>query len=312
VLTASFPPRGNRPSRGLALNRQLFDRQLLELAAGAGATVLMGHRLRSLERTARGWQVQIEHSRGVEVRRATLLVGADGRRSVVARALGLRQEVARDRVALHGHFHRSERNGNRGEMHLLRDGSYIGVDPTGDHEVNVSLVCSASRLRELGGPRGTLQRYLSMAGDYQARYGPYPQEAALRAVSPLTHRVSAAIAPGAALVGDAAGFVDPLTGEGIYTALSGARALADALAGATAFDSPGIDAALLRYTDARRVLIEPKWRLHRGFQWLLDRPRLLEQTGRFLARRPRRGDAFLGIIGNVYRPFEGLVRTLVA
>jgi menaquinone-9 beta-reductase len=312
VLTPSFPSRGARPSRGLGLNRAEFDRALLELASSAGATVLMGRRTRAVERTSQGWQVHSERSSETEVHRGALLVGADGRRSVVARALGLRQETACDRVALHGHFHRSERNAALGEMHLLRDGSYIGVDPTGDHEVNVSLVCSATRLRALGGPRLTLQHYLAAARDYSERYGSFPDEAELRAVSPVTHRVRASTLPGLALVGDAAGFIDPLTGEGIYSALRGARALADALADATAFDAAGLAGPLRRYAGARHALFDPKWRLHRGFQWLLGRPRLVEHTGRFLARRPQRADAFLGIIGNVYRPFEGLVRTFAA
>ncbi|MBK7857819.1 MAG: FAD-dependent oxidoreductase [Archangiaceae bacterium] len=312
VLTPTFPPHDGRPSRGLALNRQLFERALLARASAAGATVLMGRRLRGLERTSAGWHLRVEHGASSEVHRGALLVGADGRRSTVAGALGLRLQAAGDHVALHGHFHRAERNSDRGEMHLLSDGSYLGVDPTGDHEVNVSLVCSARHLRELGGPRPALRHYLALARDYHARYGPYPHHAQLRAVSPVTHRVSACTVSGAALVGDAAGFIDPLTGEGIFSALWGARALADALACAPAFDPESLETGLREYAAARRVGLEPKWRLHRGFQWLLERPRLIERAGRFLAHRPKRADAFLGVIGNVYRPLEGLVRTLAA
>jgi 2-polyprenyl-6-methoxyphenol hydroxylase-like FAD-dependent oxidoreductase len=312
VLTPSFPSRSGRASRGLALNRQHFERGLLELASAGGATVRMGRRVRALERTARGFELRVDHAAGAEAYRASLVVGADGRRSAVARTLGLRLPVPCDRVALHGHFHHSERNSHRGEMHLLADGAYIGVDPTGQHEVNMSLVLSARRLRALGGTREALQHHLSAARDYHARYGPFPQAARLRAVSPVAHRVAACAVPGAVLVGDAAGFVDPLTGEGIYYALWGAYALAQSLAGVRLSDPSAVKAALRRYADARSAVVEPKWRLHRGFRWLLERPKLVEHAGRFLARRPRRADALLGVIGNVYRPVEGLLRTFAA
>ncbi len=312
VLTPSFPSRAGRPSFGLALNRQHFERELLELATRAGVGVLPGRRLREVKRVNDRWELRVDGPHGVELHRPQLLVGADGRRSAVARALGPRQDVSCERVALHGHFHYAEGTADRGEMHLLHDGAYIGVDPTGEHEVNVSLVCAAARVRALGGARGALEHHLAAAGDYHARYGAFPHSSAVKAVSPVSHRVKASIAEGAALVGDAAGFVHPLTGEGIFYALWGARALAEALSTVRTSDTAALDGALRRYAQARRAVVEPKWRLHHGFQWLLDRPRLIEHTSRFLAKRPRRADAFLGIIGNIYRPLEGLARTLTA
>ncbi len=309
VVSARFPAKRGRASLGRALDRRVFDAGLVELAQSSGAGIEVGARVTSVTRDGGRWRVE---TRG-GITDAPLLVGADGRRSIVAKTLGLRRPPGHDRVALHGHFFHPRRNGAFGEMHILDDGSYIGVDPTGDHEVNVSLICSAERLRQLGGPMPTLSHYLSRAPDYHARYGPYPAHAELHAVSPVTHRVSSAIAEGVALVGDAAGFLDPLTGEGIYYALFSAHALARALEPVRSLGSEAeLSRALARYARARRRALAPKQRLNRGFQWLLRRPAMVERIGHALASERGRADAFVGTVGNVYGPVEGLMRTLTS
>ncbi len=311
VVSARFPDRGGRPSLGpslgRALDRRVFDGALVDLARSSGARVELGARVTRVARSEDGWVLQTRARAEV---RAPLLIGADGRRSVVAKALGLRLPPLHARVALHGHFFHPRKNGAFGEMHILDDGSYIGVDPTGEHEVNVSLVCSAERLRELGGPMPTLQHHLRRAPDYFARFGPYPAHAALHAVSPISHRVASPIAEGAALVGDAAGFLDPLTGEGIYYALFSAHALATALAPVRSFEPAALQSALRAYARQRRRALASKQRLNRGFQSILRRPAMVERLGGALAHKRARADAFIGTIGNVYGPVTGLMRTL--
>jgi len=74
----------------------------------------------------------------------------------------------------------------------------------------------------------------------------------IRGAAPIGHRVSRAAGDGWMLVGDAAGFIDPFTGEGIYRALRSGRAAAEALAG-------GLDpAAADRYRAARREAFAAK------------------------------------------------------
>lgn len=313
VVQARFPAARGRSWRGLALDRRVLETALLEEARSSGAEIAMGARVTSARPSRWGWSLTVR-SGGAAPRtvEGALLIGADGRRSVVAEALGLARARVVDRVALHGHFMHREPTSTFGEMHLLAGGSYLGVDPTGEREVNVSLVCDARAVREHGGARAAFDHHLRAAPDYHARYGRFPAGAVLKGASPITHDVRSAVARGAALVGDAAGFLDPLTGEGIYQALFGARALADALAGVRSFSHDELAPALRRYARARAGELALKRRLNRSFQWLIERPALIDALARAMAPSARRANAFLGTVGNVYGPVEGLVRTIAA
>src|SRR6185295_11404023 len=66
-------------------------------------------------------------------------------------------------------------------------------------------------------------------------------------------------ADGAALVGDAADFFDPFTGEGIYCALRGAELLASAVPGALERRGPVTARDLGAYRRARRSAFAGKW-----------------------------------------------------
>ncbi len=85
--------------------------------------------------------------------------------------------------------------------------------------------------------------------------------------------------PGWMLVGDAAGFIDPFTGEGIYRALRSARAAATAL-------SAGDDGAEARYLAARRRAFAAKDALTWMVQGLLAARPLMRHAVRRLAARP--------------------------
>ena len=102
------------------------------------------------------------------------------------------------------------------------------------------------------------------------------------------------------LAGDAAGYLDPLTGEGLYGAL-----VSGALAGQLAASGrPESYPRLLR----RAFGLGP--RMNRAFQWTLRRPRLVEFLGRRMARRPRLADAFIRVVGHVAPP-SALLRALL-
>ena len=82
------------------------------------------------------------------------------------------------------------------------------------------------------------------------------------------------------LIGDAAGFIDPFTGEGIFRALRSARAAAEAVA---AGDDDG---AAARYRAARRQAFAAKDGLTWLVQGMLAAPPLMGYALRRLARRP--------------------------
>src|SRR4029078_12520199 len=94
-----------------------------------------------------------------------------------------------------------------------------------------------------------------------------------RALGPRAHRVTPPREGGVLLVGDAAGFYDPFTGEGVFTALRSAELAADTiLRSLRAHDVSA--AALGAYERARRAAFDGKARVTRALQTVIGHRRL--------------------------------------
>jgi flavin-dependent dehydrogenase len=134
--------------------------------------------------------------------------------------------------------------------------------------------------------------------------------APVRALGPLAYEVAPPRAGGVLLVGDAAGFFDPFTGEGVFAALRGAE-----LAAETAVRALGAGdcscAALAGYARARRRAFAGKERVTRALQLVVARRPLADLAAHALARRPALLDLLLGVIGDFVPPralLRGLLR----
>jgi len=123
----------------------------------------------------------------------------------------------------------------------------------------------------------------------------------IEAMGPLAYRVTAPRHGGVLLVGDAAGFYDPLTGEGVFSALRGAE-LAAETAGRALGRGDSSAAALAEYGRARRRVFADKQRFTRALQFMIARRRLSNATARFLARRQDLLDLTLGVVGDFIPP----------
>ena len=123
----------------------------------------------------------------------------------------------------------------------------------------------------------------------------------VRALGPLAYRVAAPRHGGVMLVGDAVGFYDPFTGEGVFTGLRSAELAAETAAAALRGGdcSAGVLAA---YTRARRATFAGKERLTHALQLVIRRRRLANATARTLARRPALLQHVLGVIGDYVPP----------
>jgi len=106
------------------------------------------------------------------------------------------------------------------------------------------------------------------------------------------------VADGAALVGDAADFFDPFTGEGIYSALSGAALLADAAAQALSGGGPVTAAGLAPYRRARRRAFAGKWAVERLIGYGMLCPALFDRAVERLGRRAGMADTLIGVTGD--------------
>jgi flavin-dependent dehydrogenase len=104
---------------------------------------------------------------------------------------------------------------------------------------------------------------------------------------------------GVALVGDAADFFDPFTGEGIYAALRGGELLAPfALEALAAARARGADDALRAYDRARRSAFRGKWAIERLVALAVGAPALLNRVATVLEASPAMANLFVGVAGD--------------
>ena len=289
--------------RGLALRRPVLDSILLERARTAGAHVEEGVRVADLVLDRRGRVCGVRtmqpHGGTIE-RRARLVVGADGLRSVVARRLRLAR-VSRfpRRLALVTHYRGLQGVSEYGEMHVELDG-YAGIADVGGGMANVAVVVPIGHARAASRDRAAfLHSWIAARPHLAPRFARAERVTPVLATGPFASRARRAWAPGAVLVGDAADFFDPFTGEGIYAALRGGELLAPAIVDALAAPAPsGADAALASYDDRRNGEFGGKWVVERLVGTAVAFPSMMNRVASVLARDKDMADLLIGVAGD--------------
>ena len=204
--------------RGLALRRTVLDPILLQCARGAGAEVREGVRVTDVERDATGrvCGVRILDERGSpDSLRAPLVIGADGLRSLVARRLGL-SHLSRwpKRLALVAHLEHVGDMQEWGELHVERDVGYVGLASVDAGLTNVAMVVSPRDARAVSADRAAFfLDWLRARPQLAPRMRGARLASAVQVTGPFGSHARRSWAPGVALVGDAADFFDPFTGE---------------------------------------------------------------------------------------------------
>ena len=253
-------------TRGLSVRRERLDALLLDRARAAGACVTERARVVDVIRGPRGSVTGVATLDANGARRdlsAAVVIGADGLRSIVARRVGLsRSAIWPRRISLVAHYRDVADVGDYGEMHIERDG-FVGIADVGDGVTTVAAVFPRVRAHEMSGDRTRfLDRWLASKPHLRARFARASHVDAVTAVGPFASQARRASHPGALLVGDAADFYDPFTGEGIYAALRGGE-LAAAAVFAGLNDSRAQDDAFRAYDESRRREFGAKWRVER-------------------------------------------------
>jgi flavin-dependent dehydrogenase len=122
----------------------------------------------------------------------------------------------------------------------------------------------------------------------------------VRSTGPFAWQTRRAWGPGAALVGDAADFFDPFTGEGIFAALRGGEILAPYVHALCTSNAPGAEReALSAYDRCRRDTFGGKWKVERLVGYAVEWPLFMNRVARGLARRRDLADTFVGVTGDV-------------
>lgn len=269
------------------LDRLSFDELLARHAVARGARLLEETRLTALDRGAtRVSGAVLEGPGGRTSVSARRVVGADGARSRTARLLGVARPVGFPRrLGLIAHYSAVDELRTSGEMHV-GDGLYVGLAPTPNAELNVGM---ALPLSHRGSAQQRFEAALNSLPRVAARLAGARRLTPIRGAAPIGHRVADVAGPGWMLIGDAAGFVDPFTGEGIFRALRSARAAVDSL------DAPDPAAA---YRAARRRAFTAKDALTWTVQSMLAAPPVLRYATRRLASRDTARLRFASALGD--------------
>jgi flavin-dependent dehydrogenase len=312
-LTYGAGSGASRSASAVGFDRSTLDPALLDLAREAGATIRLGGRVEAIDLgdTRHTASLAVRTADEVEHLSADLIVGADGLRSVVARAAGVaRPARLGERIGLTWHVPEADGAGvahDRLARMVIVSGAYCGVAPVPGGRLNIGIVLSGSRwrrmLRERGAARAAEHLVAQLPANEQERLElSAPPMDHIAGASPLGHRVTRRAGPRWLMVGDAAGFLDPFTGEGLH------RALVSATLAATAIDDrlrgrvdalDGFDRAMRRRFAAKDVV---SWLV----QAFLGRPALFEYAARRLADREAVRDRMGLVMGDLVPARQGL------
>lgn len=292
----------------LGIRREVLDTILLGRARAAGARVSEGAAVTDVVRDATGRTTGVRVRDGDAIREisARIVVGADGLRSVVGRRLGL-VRAARwpRRIGFVTHFRGVEGIGECGEMHVSRDG-YCGLANVGAGVTNVGIVMPVrAAAGAAGDATGFIDRWIRAHPKLAVRFASAARLEPVRATGPFAVHARRAWAPGAALVGDAADFFDPFTGEGMFEALRGGELLGPYLFEALTAKTPRVaDEALAAYDRSRRHQFAGTWRVQKVVALAVAFPPLLNQTVKAAAGRRAVSDLVVNVASGFSSPSE--------
>ena len=299
-VTGRYP----RGLRGRAICRRKFDSALVEEARRAGVsfedgTAATNAIVRAGDRpVVVGAQVRAKGAR-TELR-ARVTIAADGRCSALARELrmGVAPRHPR-RWAIGAYFHGVHGVSALGEMHI-RAGRYIGIAPVPGGLVNVCLVKpSHAADPTMRNPTATLRRELAQDAGLRDRFADADLVSAPVVLGPLAVEANTRVqSPDGLLVaGDACGFIDPMTGDGLRFAVRGGELAAQAALQALEHGWSGVHR---RLAAARCREFAWKWRFNRALRALVASPSTVALAGHTARVAPMAVRALIACAGDCH------------
>ena len=300
---------GGQPAVGF--DRASLDPALEALAGDAGATVRRGVAVEAVDLKGGRPVVTMRSAHGVSALRCRVVVGADGPHSIVARAAGVaRPSRLPERVGLSYHLADPRPGGPYDARLRVFDGGYVGIAPVPGGRVNVGIVLGRAWRERLAREGASAVADAVVAAVPAAADDPGSWRGAercdqLAGAAPLGGRVTRRAGAGWFLVGDAVGFLDPFTGEGLHRALVSTELAAAAIR--VALDRPEhAHLAAAAYDRAMRRRFAAKDAVSWLVQAFLTRPAAFEYAARRLAARPEVRATMGLVMGDLVPASRGL------
>jgi flavin-dependent dehydrogenase len=299
----------------IGLSRYRLDALLLDRARDVGVEVREGAHVRDVvvaDGRVQGVEATIDGDR--VALRAPLTIGADGRNGIVSRALALDVQLRWPRrTGLVAHYRGVSGLDRWGELHVASQGhGYAGLAPLEADLTNVAFVAASAAVADRP---GTLEAFfeegLARIPDVAAKLAGAERIGGIRGVGPMARRARRVAGDGFLLVGDAASFLDPFTGEGIYEALRGATLLAP-VANAALRGNDVSARALAPYRVERRRAFWAKRQVCWLVQGFIATPPLMDYATTRLDLRPTSARTLAGVVGGLFPARQALSPVFLA
>ena len=298
---ADFPPSRQGSSFGVVIRRWYLDQLLLQKAKSfSNLTVREGFRVTKV--LQEGQVVKgvaghsVDNSAQHQAFYAPLTLGADGRHSIFHSACRLNKTyLPRKRFGVTGHLREVEVGGSHVEVLVHPEGEFY-IAPCGEGLTLVALLLEAKSMRFFAGDLPVRYvEFLMSAEGFRERALSSELVGPVFAVGPLGFTIEPCYRPGLLLIGDSAGFLDPITGEGMTLTLKSARAAVPRIREAFAVGDFGLTLGR-RYAEERFQLTEDVFRLTR---LLLKASRYKSITDRLIRRLSHDEPLFQKLLGIV-------------
>ena len=268
LAEADFPSGARGNSIGIVIRRWDLDHLLLRRAMSfPNVTVQEGIRVTGVVQEGlvvkgvAGHSVDRPADRKVFL--APLTIGADGRHSVFHKACGLTKTfLPRKRFGVTGHL-RSLEGVDRYVEVLLHSQGEIYIAPCGGGLALVALLLEEKSMRFFAGDlRLRYRDFLTSTEGFRERASRCEPVGRVFAVGPLGFAVEPCHRPGLLLIGDSAGFLDPIAGEGMTIAWKSVKAAVPLIKDAFGVGDFGAELGR-RYAEARLQSIADVFRFTR-------------------------------------------------
>lgn len=268
---------------GLAISRARLDTLMADAVCAAGGTFLQGTRATLGEPDGDARLVTLQRGDEQSTLRARIVLAADGLHGGTLRSAGHAPEVSTDaRVGAGILLPPGSVALSPGIIRMaVADGGYVGASVVEGGQIDMAAAFDVAFLRACGGPAEAANRVLAAAG-----YAPVPHSPDLKwdGTPPLTRRARVLGAERVLALGDAAGYIEPFTGEGMAWALTSGYMVAPLVAEAIAHH----DVALVStWERAYRQHVASRQLVCRGMAGLLRHPNAARLALQFLALQPR-------------------------